>query len=58
MKQQTISMAADKKFENYRKPTQRDDFLKTMDAHISDLSACCASILDLSHGNELRGSGG
>jgi IS5 family transposase len=44
MKQQTLSMAADNKFENYRKPTQRDDFLKTMDAHLSVLSACCAFI--------------
>jgi IS5 family transposase len=44
MKQQTISMAADKKFESYRKPTRRDDFLKTMGAHLSVLSACCAFI--------------
>ena len=32
MKQQTLAMAADQTFENYRKPTRRDEFLKTMDA--------------------------
>lgn len=30
MKQQTLAMAADQTFENYRKPTRRDEFLKTM----------------------------
>lgn len=32
MKQQTFAMAADQTFENYRKPTRRDEFLKTMEA--------------------------
>jgi len=32
MKQQTPTMAADQTFENYRKPTRRDEFLKTMEA--------------------------
>ena len=32
MKQQTLAMAADQTFENYRKPTRRDKFLKTMEA--------------------------
>lgn len=31
MKQQTLAMAADQTFENYRKPTRRDEFLKTME---------------------------
>ena len=34
MKQQTLAMAADQTFENYRKPTRRDEFLKTMDASV------------------------
>lgn len=32
MKQQTLAMAADQSFQNYRKPTRRDEFLKTMEA--------------------------
>lgn len=32
MKQQTLAMAADQSFEAYRKPTRRDEFLKTMQA--------------------------
>lgn len=32
MKQQTLAMAADKDFEQYRRPTKRDRFLKMMDA--------------------------
>ena len=32
MKQQTLAMAADHNFENYRKPTRRDEFLTTMQA--------------------------
>jgi IS5 family transposase len=32
MKQQTLAMAADQTFEQYRKPTRRDEFLKTMEA--------------------------
>ena len=32
MKQQTLAMAAEQSFESYRKPTRRDEFLKTMDA--------------------------
>jgi IS5 family transposase len=31
MKQQTLAMAADKGFEQYRRPTKRDVFLRTMD---------------------------
>jgi len=31
MKQQTLAMAADKGFEQFRRPTRRDVFLKTMD---------------------------
>lgn len=31
MKQQTLAMAADKNFEQYRRPTKRDVFLKTME---------------------------
>ena len=31
MKQQTLAMAADKDFEQFRRPTKRDVFLKTMD---------------------------
>lgn len=31
MKQQTLAMAADKHFEQFRRPTRRDMFLKTMD---------------------------
>ena len=31
MKQQTLAMAADKNFEQFRRPTRRDIFLKTMD---------------------------
>lgn len=30
MKQQTLAMAADRGFEQYRKPTRRDQFLATM----------------------------
>jgi IS5 family transposase len=40
MKQQTLAMAADQTFENYRKPTRRDEFLKTMEA-IVPWSALC-----------------
>jgi IS5 family transposase len=43
MKQQTLAMAADQTFENYRKPTRRDEFLKTMEA-IVPWSALCAVI--------------
>ena len=31
MKQQTLAMAADKSFEQFRRPTKRDKFLRTMD---------------------------
>jgi len=40
MKQQTLAMAADQSFENYRKPTRRDEFLKTKEA-IVPWSALC-----------------
>ena len=43
MKQQTLAMAADQTFENYRKPTRRDEFLKTMDS-IVPWSALCEVI--------------
>jgi len=43
MKQQTLAMAADQNFENYRKPTRRDEFLKTMEA-IVPWSALCEVI--------------
>ena len=39
MKQQTLAMAADQTFENYRKPTRRDEFLKTMELIGSSLCA-------------------
>mgnify|MGYP001552377032 FL=1 len=35
MKQQTLAMAADQSgYEPHRKPTRRDEFLKTMDASV------------------------
>ena len=40
MKQQTLAMAADQTFENYRKTTRRDEFLKTMES-IVPWSALC-----------------
>ena len=40
MKQQSFAMAADQTFENYRKPTRRDDFLKTMDAIVPWATLC------------------
>ena len=43
MKQQTLAMAADQTFESYRKPTRRDEFLKTMEA-IVPWSALCEVI--------------
>jgi transposase, IS5 family len=43
MTQQTLAMAADQTFENYRKPTRRDEFLKTMEA-IVPWSALCEVI--------------
>jgi IS5 family transposase len=43
MKQQTLAMATDQGFENYRKPTRRDEFLKTMEA-IVPWSALCEVI--------------
>ena len=43
MKQQTLAMAADQTFEHYRKPTRRDEFLKTMEA-IVPWSALCEVI--------------
>ena len=43
MKQQTLAMAADQTFENHRKPTRRDEFLKTMEA-IVPWSALCEVI--------------
>lgn len=43
MKQQTLAMAADQTFENYRKPTRRDEFLKAMEL-IVPWSSLCAVI--------------
>jgi IS5 family transposase len=43
MKQQTLAMAADQTFENYRKPTRRDEFLTIMEA-IVPWSALCEVI--------------
>jgi IS5 family transposase len=40
MKQQTLAMAADQTFENYRKPTRRDEFLKTMEAIVPWPALC------------------
>ena len=40
MKQQTLAVAADQTFESYRKPTRRDEFLKTMEA-IGPWTALC-----------------
>lgn len=43
MKQQTLAMATVQTFENYRKPTRRDEFLKTMEV-IVPWSALCEVI--------------
>lgn len=43
MKQQTLAMAADQGFEQYRKPTRRDQFLQTMD-RIVPWAALCAVV--------------
>jgi IS5 family transposase len=40
MKQQTLAMAADQTFENYRKPTRRDELLKTMELIVLWSSLC------------------
>jgi hypothetical protein len=40
MEQQTLAMAADQTFEQYRKPTRRDAFLKTMDAIVPWVALC------------------
>ena len=40
MKQQTLAMAADQTFETYRKPTRRDEFLKTMQAIVPWAALC------------------
>ena len=40
MKQRTLAMAADQTFENYRKPTRRDEFLKTMEAIVPWAALC------------------
>ena len=41
MKQQTLAMATDQNFEHYRKPTRRDEFLKTMEAIVPWAALCC-----------------
>jgi len=43
MKQQTLAMAADQGFEQYRKPTRRDQFLETMN-RIVPWAALCAVV--------------
>jgi len=43
MKQQTLAMAADQGFEQYRKPTRRDQFLETMNRIIA-WEALCAVV--------------
>ena len=41
MKQQTLAMAADQSgYEQYRKPTRRDEFLKTMEAIVPWVALC------------------
>ena len=40
MKQQTLAMAAVQTFENYRKPTRRDEFLNTMQAIVPWVALC------------------
>lgn len=40
MKQQTLAMAADQTFEHYRKPTRRDEFLKTMQTIVPWVALC------------------
>jgi IS5 family transposase len=40
MKQQTLAMAADQTFEKYRKPTRREEFLKTMQAIVPWAALC------------------
>ena len=40
MKQTTLATAADQSFENYRKPTRRDEFLKTMEAIVPWSGLC------------------
>lgn len=40
MKQTTLAMAADQNFANYRKPTRRDEFLKTMEAIVPWTALC------------------
>lgn len=40
MKQQTLAMAADQGFEQYRKPTRRDEFLATMERIIPWAELC------------------
>lgn len=40
MKQNTLAMAADLTFKNYRKPTRRDEFLKTMQTIIPWEALC------------------
>lgn len=41
MKQQTLAMAADKNFEQFRRLTRRDMFLKTMDKIVPWQELCC-----------------
>ncbi|KRB74233.1 hypothetical protein ASE07_26650 [Noviherbaspirillum sp. Root189] len=43
MKQQTLAMAADQGFEQYRKPTRRDQFLEAMN-RIVPWEALCAVV--------------
>ena len=43
MKQQTLAMAADQGFEQYRKPTRRDQFLEAMNRMVA-WEALCAVV--------------
>ena len=40
MKQQSLAMAADQTFEQYRKPTRREEFLKTMEVIVPWAALC------------------
>jgi len=40
MKQQTLAIAAQQSFDTYRKPTRRDEFLKTMEVIVPWAALC------------------
>ncbi|GAC1525555.1 MAG: hypothetical protein NVS2B4_01620 [Ramlibacter sp.] len=43
MKQQTLAMESDKGFEQFRRPTKRDVFLKTMSDIVPWMELCAVS---------------